>query len=294
MLPVFDLAVGRSPIGLGESRLLIWSRQTYLQTLLSGSDPKRKITIYLKYSKLTEFVNAHKLIKIRAYSALIFCKFQKVTEMSWSTGTNMKKNFLILSIFLAVGFLAGRLSIHTNHTKEAIDKRPFQTATPEPRAGFVVVKNTTNSVDGTAVASGEVARVARVIDGDTVELDTGERLRYIGMDTPEVVYPEQSRRMDPRKPVQCFGEESRERNRELVEGKLVVLTKDISEKDRYGRLLRYVWIGSTLVNLELVKEGYATAFTYPPDVAHAKDFVAVERRAREAKRGLWGMCPTKH
>lgn len=128
----------------------------------------------------------------------------------------------------------------------------------------------------------EIARVARVIDGDTVELDTGEKVRYIGMDTPETV--------DPRKPVQCFGAEAARRNGELVEGKLVVLRKDISERDKYGRLLRYVWAGNTFVNLELVKEGYATAFTFTPDVKYASDFVAAEKEAREAKRGLWGAC----
>lgn len=129
---------------------------------------------------------------------------------------------------------------------------------------------------------GEVTVVKRVIDGDTVELGTGERVRYIGMDTPETV--------DPRKPVQCFGREASTKNKGLVEGKVVVLEKDISETDKYGRLLRYVWTGKKMVNMELVEEGYATAFTYPPDVKYSKEFVAAERRAREAKIGLWKLC----
>ncbi len=124
--------------------------------------------------------------------------------------------------------------------------------------------------------------VARVIDGDTIELEGGDRVRYIGMDTPETV--------DPRKPVQCFGEEASTRNKELVEGKRVRLEKDVSEKDKYGRLLRYVYIGNQFVNLILVQEGFAHAYTYPPDVSHAREFIAAERTAREGGKGLWGGC----
>jgi len=172
---------------------------------------------------------------------------------------------------------------------------PWQVLPPQSAA----IQNGSATIQSGSAATqtqkfaGEVALVARVIDGDTIELDAGdpsagsgqvrgEHMRYIGMDTPEVV--------DPRKQVGCFGAEARERNKELVEGKLVVLVKDVSERDKYGRLLRYVWVGDTFVNLELVKEGYATALTYPPDVAHAEEFVAAEKEAREAKRGLWGAC----
>ncbi len=190
----------------------------------------------------------------------------------------MKKTILILSIFLAVGFLAGRFVTQNQFRADQMipTQIPRSTSTPQNLSDYVR--------DSAPKISREISRVKRVIDGDTIELDTGERLRYIGMDTSEVV--------DPRKPVQCFGVEARERNKELVEGKLVVLVKDISERDKYNRLLRYVWVGSTFINFELVKEGYATASTYPPDVAHAKEFVAAEKEAREAKRGLWKACPS--
>lgn len=127
--------------------------------------------------------------------------------------------------------------------------------------------------------------VTRVIDGDTVEIAGGQHVRYIGIDTPESV--------DPRKPVQCFGKEASQRNTELVLGKEVRLVKDVRDRDQYGRLLRYVYIGDTFINKELVVEGYAHAATFPPDVAHAKEFAADERGAREAKRGLWDACPTR-
>lgn len=137
-------------------------------------------------------------------------------------------------------------------------------------------------LDNSATAE-DLFKVTRVIDGDTIELENGERVRYIGIDTPETV--------DPRKPVQCFGVEASKKNKELVEGKEVRLEKDITDRDKYNRLLRYVWVGDTFVNLELVKQGFAHSYSYPPDVKYQDQFVAAEREAREAKLGLWAACP---
>ncbi len=128
----------------------------------------------------------------------------------------------------------------------------------------------------------QTAKVTRVIDGDTVELETGQHVRYIGMDTPETV--------DPRKTVECFGLEASKKNKELVQGKTVLLEKDVTDKDQYGRLLRYVWVGNTLVNLELVKEGFAHSYTYPPDVKYQTEILAAEKEARETNQGLWQAC----
>lgn len=127
------------------------------------------------------------------------------------------------------------------------------------------------------------ALVVGVVDGDTIDvlIDGQEhRVRYIGVDTPETVAPS--------RPEGCFGREASARNRELVEGKTVALERDVSETDRYGRLLRYVWLDSRMVNATLVEEGYATAGTYPPDVAYAETFASLQASAREAQRGLWG------
>jgi micrococcal nuclease len=125
-------------------------------------------------------------------------------------------------------------------------------------------------------------QVVRVVDGDTIVVaiggPRGTKVRLIGIDTPE---------RD-----RCFFEAATQRMRALVEGKSVRLDKDVSETDRYGRLLRYVYSGTTFVNAVMVREGYATAATFPPDVAHANQFVALARVARIAKRGLWaGGCP---
>jgi len=130
------------------------------------------------------------------------------------------------------------------------------------------------------------ARVVRVVDGDTLEVEMGGRrytVRHIGIDAPETV--------DPRRPAMCYGQEASRRHRQLVEGKTVLLEKDVSETDRYGRLLRYVWADGVFVNAALVQEGYARAYTVPPDVKHAELFRRLEREARETGRGLWGACP---
>ncbi len=128
------------------------------------------------------------------------------------------------------------------------------------------------------------ATIERVIDGDTVELTTGDRVRYLGIDTPETV--------DPRKAIQCFGHQASEKNRRLVEGKEVRLVADVEDRDAYNRFLRYVYQGDTFVNLELVSQGYAYAYPYPPNVAHEADFQAAQTEARAANRGLWAGCST--
>lgn len=126
----------------------------------------------------------------------------------------------------------------------------------------------------------EKVKVAKVIDGDTIKLENGFVVRYIGIDTPETVHPS--------KPVQCYGKEASNKNRELVEGKEIEMEKDISETDKYGRLLRYVWVGDIFINEYLVREGFASSSTYPPDVKYQNRFKEAERQAREEKRGLWG------
>lgn len=128
----------------------------------------------------------------------------------------------------------------------------------------------------------ESAVVSRVIDGDTIELTSGKRVRYIGIDTPETV--------DPRKPIECYGREASEENKRLVDGKTVRLEKDVSETDKYGRLLRYIYVGDIFVNDYLVRQGFAHASTFPPDVKYAEQFRLAEQEARENNRGLWNGC----
>lgn len=141
----------------------------------------------------------------------------------------------------------------------------------------------------------EAVAVVSVVDGDTIKVrfadNRVESVRYIGIDTPETV--------DPRTTVECFGREASAKNAEYVAGRSVLLEKDVSERDQYGRLLRYVWVvgndGVTRhVNEELVKFGYAAASSYPPDVRYQALFTAAERNAREQRLGLWGACTSAH
>ncbi len=133
----------------------------------------------------------------------------------------------------------------------------------------------------TAATETGTVRVTRVIDGDTIVISTGERVRYIGMDTPEM-----SPTPEP------FAAAATEANRQLVEGKAVRLEKDVSETDRYGRLLRYVWVDGTMVNQELVRRGLARAKAYPPDTRYQLILEAAQAEARLAGRGLWASTAT--
>jgi micrococcal nuclease len=132
------------------------------------------------------------------------------------------------------------------------------------------------------------ATVARVVDGDTIDVDLGgtsEHVRLIGIDTPET--------SDPRRPVECFGAEASARTAELLpEGTEVVLERDVEARDRYDRLLAYVYRrdDGLFVNLALARDGFAVAATYPPNVAHRDELVAAAAEAREAGRGLWERC----
>lgn len=115
--------------------------------------------------------------------------------------------------------------------------------------------------------------VVRVVDGDTIDIAGGFRLRYIGMDSPEVGQP--------------YYAEATEANRKMVQGRTVRLESDVSDKDRYGRLLRYVYVDGDFVNLELVRMGWAVAKSYPPDTKYHQLFEGAERDAKLAHRGQW-------
>lgn len=120
----------------------------------------------------------------------------------------------------------------------------------------------------------ERGRVLTVVDGDTigVEIDGAERrIRYVGINTPE--------RDEP-----CY-QEATAANARLVEGQIVTLVRDQTDTDRFGRLLRYVYVGDTLVGRELVAGGYAEAVLYEPDDRHYDEYLRLEREAARANRG---------
>lgn len=125
----------------------------------------------------------------------------------------------------------------------------------------------------------EIGVVVKVVDGDTIELESGETVRYIGMDTPEISFP--------LTPIECYGPQSTEFNRSLLEGKEVVLKRDLKNRDKFGRLLRYVYVDDIFVNLNLVEEGYARNLQVLPNVSFSRQFENAETKAQNDKKGIW-------
>ena len=119
----------------------------------------------------------------------------------------------------------------------------------------------------------EQVLVTKVIDGDTVELADGHRVRYLGIDTPESG--------------EYYAEEATARNKELVEGKTVELQRGDRDQDEYGRLLRYVYVDGVFVNAELIAQGYAKAYIFDPDDRYSQILVQLEQYAKMKNRGLW-------
>jgi len=196
----------------------------------------------------------------------------------------MSKRKLIIAVFGL--FMTVITALYATPRKPAVSKEQF--------LGLPVV-------NGVVGQNAEIAFVSRVVDGDTIDVQpvdavTGvfgkqETVRYIGMDTPETV--------SPSKPVECYGHEASARNKELVEGKYVALIKDKGDKDKYGRLLRFVYLVNeasgtistgTFINLELVNEGMARVLSVPPNTALAPQFMAAAVAAQSAKLGFWGNC----
>jgi endonuclease YncB( thermonuclease family) len=151
-------------------------------------------------------------------------------------------------------------------------------------AGTLVSSPTTRVLSAThtpetekSVPDREIAYVTQVIDGDTIEVflnEEAQRLRYIGIDSPEIGMP--------------YSDEAKEANRGLVEGQVVELEGDVTDIDQYGRLLRYVYLANgTLVNAELVRLGCAHAVAYPPDVKYQELFIEYESETKAAGIGLW-------
>lgn len=135
--------------------------------------------------------------------------------------------------------------------------------------------------------------VSKVVDGDTIVITDGmssQRVRLIGIDTPETV--------DPRRPVECFGKEASEKMKELILGKKVNLISDPTqgEKDKYQRLLRYVYLEDGLfINQTMIEKGFAFEYTYKTPYKYQKEFKDAEVKARNGGVGLWGneACPNE-
>lgn len=127
--------------------------------------------------------------------------------------------------------------------------------------------------------------VERVIDGDTIALSNGEVVRYLAMDAPE---------LDPESgEPECYAAEAAIHNRDLVEGRWIRLEADRTNRDAFGRLLRYVFVDGLFVNAELVREGFAYSYYRPPDTSRYEQLLRLELAAEAAERGLWGACDTE-
>jgi micrococcal nuclease len=197
----------------------------------------------------------------------------------------MRNKAILFLLLSGLVLISAGIARNNGKSTEVLSTRTYfekhQTSpTPQPTKSFV---------EADLREKAQIAVVTRVIDGDTIQIDTGQKVRYIGIDAPELKHP--------RKPIQCFAKEAAGFNKSLVEGKKVRLEKDVSETDKYGRLLRYVYLlqqdgveKEIFVNEFLVRQGYAYASSYPPDIAFQEVFQDAQADARLHNRGLWSAC----
>ncbi|MBI2018797.1 thermonuclease family protein [Candidatus Daviesbacteria bacterium] len=171
-----------------------------------------------------------------------------------------------------------------------LQPQPQHVSLPIPSSTTIIQSSPAATASAAEGIEGEQVQVVKVVDGDTIEVVLGgvkKTVRLIGIDTPETV--------DPRRPVGCFGKEASNETKSLLSEKVVILQKDVSETDKYGRLLRYIFLplenGQTLfVDDYLVRGGFAKVLTYPPDVKYNERFRQAEKEAKDSKKGLWGRC----
>jgi micrococcal nuclease len=170
--------------------------------------------------------------------------------------------------------------------RDGVQSRPSSPPTdlPLPPASAAKPKKGRNTKGPSPrlLTSGGQAKVVAVLDGDTIVISGGDKVRYAGLNTPETHHPDKL-------PEYC-GQEAFEANRRLVTGKTVRLEFDERRRDRYGRLLAYVYVDSLLVNAELIRQGYAQVSTYKENQRYHAEFERLQQHAIAARRGLWGGC----
>ncbi|MGH2959654.1 MAG: thermonuclease family protein [Solirubrobacterales bacterium] len=154
-------------------------------------------------------------------------------------------------------------------------------------ANYLIGDSSTPSENSSPAPKSErTATVLRVVDGDTILVrgpnGRNERVRYIGVDTPESVKPDS--------PVECFGHEASDYNKQLVQGRKVRLVPDREAEDRFGRSLAFVYVGDTFVNAQLISGGYARTIEIEPNTSKAEYFADLERVAIRTRKGLWRAC----
>lgn len=193
--------------------------------------------------------------------------------------------FLIIVVFVFIALPVFLIWLIWKKTSLLRRKKWLMTAAIA--ATFLFILNSYNLQESKIVNNhvwqgNKTVKVLRVIDGDTIELSDGRRIRYIGMDTPELAHKGNLE--------ECFGREAAEANKNLVEGREVKLKKDVSETDKYNRLLRYVYVDDIFVNEYLVENGFAKALYIKPDTKFYNQFKELEANAKENNRGMWKFC----
>lgn len=170
----------------------------------------------------------------------------------------MRKFFKFLPWILALIFILLFLYFLQKHQSRYINLSSSQPKSPQVTNALKVLKT---------------AKVTRVTDGDTIEIDGKTKVRYIGIDSPEFG--------------NCFADKSKAINENLVFGKDIQIETDIQEFDKYKRLLAYVYVDNIMVNQKLIETGYAKLLTIPPDVKYVEEFKKAQANAQKEKIGLW-------
>lgn len=211
----------------------------------------------------------------------------------------LKFSIIILSILIIlIGLLSATLSTNSSNIVDNLKNLSTEIASSIINDNTLNlsdnVKNTLNNYinlnnastsDNPSNISSELYKVVRVVDGDTIIIDyngTEERVRLIGVDTPESVHPDKEKNTK-------FGTTASNFSKELLTDKYVKIELDVQERDQYRRILAYVYLDDVMVNKILLQEGYAKVATYPPNVKYVDDFTAIQEEARNTKKGLWGL-----
>ena len=211
----------------------------------------------------------------------------------------LKFSIIILAILIIlIGLLSATLSTNSSNIVDNLKNLSTEIASSIINDNTLNlsdnIKNTLNNYinlnsastsDNTSNISSELYEVVRVVDGDTIIIDyngTEERVRLIGVDTPESVHPDKEKNTE-------FGTTASNFSKELLTDKYVKIELDVQERDQYGRILAYVYLDDVMVNKTLLQEGYAKVATYPPNVKYVDDFTSIQEEARNNKKGLWGL-----
>ncbi|CBH21795.1 Thermonuclease precursor (TNase) (Micrococcal nuclease) (Staphylococcal nuclease) (modular protein) [Acetoanaerobium sticklandii] len=213
-------------------------------------------------------------IALFVYSMVNFFKLIKNRDKSYFK----KALALFISSFIVV------MLIPIAPVKSEEHQIPLNATEENKNSNEIVAEQTSNQeASKTEKTGAKLYTVTRTIDGDTIEVlidGNTEKIRLIGIDTPESVHPDQSKNVPE-------GKMASEFTKSKLEGKQIALELDVEERDRYGRLLAYVWIDNVMFNKTLLSEGLAQVSTYPPNVKYTNDFLALEKQARENSVGLW-------